>query len=278
MALNGKYISLKTIISDLYGDLALQESDNVEDFVRWTVDALNLVGHPLQYKRKVTGFGENPNLRITDYKAPLPCNLHSIEQISVNGFMARYSGDTFHHLLSGECCGKDLTEPRFDGVSNGPISGGFYIDGFGNEFVAGHFNSLPICDITYDVNDDCLTLSVKEGEVCIAYLEFPFDEEGFPLIPDHVSYTEAVKKYITMKMDYRNWRKDPGSRGKRDLYEDSKQEWAWYVGKAANVAKMPNVDQMESLKNSLVRTFKSFNHHATGFKYLGEQQRRINKQ
>ncbi len=37
MALNGKYISLKALISDLYGDLALQESDNVEDFVRWAL-------------------------------------------------------------------------------------------------------------------------------------------------------------------------------------------------------------------------------------------------
>lgn len=274
MALNGKYISLKAIISDLYGDLALQESDNLEDFVRWTVDALNLVGHPLQYRRRVTGFGDNANLKITDYKAPLPCNLHKIEQIAVNGYMARYSSNSFHHLLGGECCGLDPTEAKFSTATNTPVSGGFYIDGFGNEFVSGYFNSLPSCGITYDVNNDCLTLSVKEGEVCIAYLEFPFDDEGYPLIPDDVSYLEAVKKYITLKMDYRNWRKDPASQGKRFLYEESKQEWAWYVGQAANKAKSLSVDQMESLKNSLLRTYKSYNHHASGFKYLSAQQRR----
>jgi len=274
MALNGKYISLKAIISDLYGDLALQESDNLEDFVRWTVDALNLVGHPLQYKRRVTGFGDNENLKITDYKAPLPCNLYKIEQISVNGHIARYSSNSFHHLLGGECCGLDPTEARFSTATNTPVSGGFYIDGFGNEFVSGYFNTLPSCGITYDVNNDCLTLSVKEGEVCIAYLEFPFDDEGYPLIPDNVSYLEAVKKYITLKMDYRNWRKEPSSQGKRLLYEESKTEWAWYVGQAANKAKSLSVDQMESLKNSLLRTYKSYNHHATGFKYLGAQQRR----
>jgi hypothetical protein len=270
MALNGKLLSLKSIVSDLYGDLALDDSDNVEDFVRWTVDALNLVGHPMQYRRRVTGHGEIANLKITDYKAPLPCNLHSIEQISVNGYMATYNSNSFHHLLSGECCGLDNTTPSV----NSAITDGFYIDGFGNEFVAGSLCSLGSCGITYDVNADCLTLSVKEGEVCIAYNEFPFDDEGYPMIPDNVSYIEAVKKYITMKMDYRNWRKAPSSQGKRMLYEDSKQEWAWYVGQASNAAKMPSLDQMESIKNSLLRTVKSYNHHASGFKHLGDQQRR----
>ncbi len=112
MALNGKYVSLKSIISELYGDLALQESDNTEDFIRWAVEALNLIGHPLQYRRRVTGFGDNPNLKIKDYKAPLPCNVYKVEQIAVNGFMARYSQDTFHHLLGGECCGREGLRKR----------------------------------------------------------------------------------------------------------------------------------------------------------------------
>lgn len=270
MALNGKYISLKAIISDLYGDNGFQDSEVVEDFIRWTVEALKLIGHPLQYRRRVTGFGDTPNLKIENFRAPIPCNIYKIEQIAVNGHPARYSSSSFHHLLGGDCCGAENTTSH----SGGPVSGGFYIDGFGNEFVAGAFNSGVPCGITYDLNSDCITLSVKTGEVCIAYLEFPFDEDGYPLIPDEVSYLLAVKKYITMKVDYRNWRKDASSQGKRILYKDSQTEWEFYVGQAGNKAKMPSLDQMESLKNSLVRTFKSFNQHGKGFKGLGEQQRR----
>lgn len=268
----GQLISVKSIIEDFYGDTETQEPVNYENFIRWTVEALNKIGHPLQYRRRVTGINDNPNLKIENYRAPLPCNLHKIEQIMVNGKPARYATNSFHHLLGGECCGMDNTEP-FSGLST--YSEGFYIDGFGNEFYAGFPDSCSgDCDITYDVNADCLTLSVKEGEVCIAYLEFPFDDEGLPLVPDEESYREALIRYFTMKIDYINWRKNPNNSGNRGLYEDSKQEWMFYVGQASNKAKLHSVDQLESIKNQLLRTFQSYNHHRTGFKGLGEQQKR----
>lgn len=270
----GQYISIKQVIEELYGDNGYTSDVIYEDLIRWTVDALNLVGHPMQYRRKVTGPVDNPDLEIKDYKALLPCNLHKIEQIAVNGMMARYSGNNFHHLLGGDCCEGEnfpITTPQNVSIN---VSSGFFIDGFGNEFNAGRFSSLPCSDITYDINSDCLTLSVKEGTVCIAYLEFPTDEEGLPLIPDDVSYKEAVKKYLTMKLDYIEWRKQPSSSGKKALYEDSKQEWAWYVGQASNKAKLRSVDQLESIKNQMLRTYQSYNSHANSFKYLGTQQRR----
>jgi hypothetical protein len=269
----GQLISVKSIIEDFYGDTDTQEPVNYENFIRWTVDALNKIGHPLQYRRKVTGKIDNPNLDIENYRAKLPCNVHKIEQIMVNGLPARYSTDSFHHLLGGDCCFEQNSLPY---GSTSSYSEGFYIDGFGNEFYAGFPAPTTNCDITYDVNADCLTLSVKEGEVCIAYLEFPFDEEGFPLVPDNESYREALVRYFTLKIDYINWRKNPNSQGARMLYEDSKQEWAFYVGQASNSAKLHSVDQLESIKNQLLRTFQSYNHHRTGFKNLGlQQQRRI---
>jgi hypothetical protein len=77
-----------------------------------------------------------------------------------------------------------------------------------------------------------------------------------------------------MKVDYINWRKNPNSQGNKALYEDSKQEWLFYVGQASNAAKLHSTDQMETIKNQLLRTFNSINHHSTGFKNLGQQQKR----
>lgn len=266
----GQYISLKEIIEGIYTDTGAQDNIIYEDLIKWSVEALNKIGHPLQYRRKVTGSKSNPNLLITDYRAPLPPNLHKIEQILVNGTTARFSGDSFHYLLGGECCGTSNTP-----TSGGAVSSGFYIDGFGNEFDSGTFNNAACGDVTYAVNSDCLTLSVKNGDVCIAYLEFPVDEEGLPLIPDDESYREAVTRYLIMKVDYKEWRKNPSNQGNRMLYEDSKTEWAWYVGQAANKAKLSGgVDQLESIKNQMVRTFQSFNQHKNTFKRLGEQQHR----
>jgi hypothetical protein len=262
----GKYISLKSIIEDFYGDTDSTESINYENFIRWGVEALNKIGHPLQYRRRVTGSMDNPDLEIKNYRAQLPCNIHKIEQLSVNGRPARYSTNSFHHLLGGECCGESVHYPS-------GYSGGYYIDGFGNEFDAGRFPTGH-CDITYDVNNDCLTLSVKEGSVCIAYLEFPVDDEGMPLVPDDESYREALVSYFKFKLDNLNWRKNPNSQGLRALYEDSKTDWLWYVGQASNKAKLHSVDQLESIKNMLLRTYQTYNAHATGFRKSSEQQRR----
>lgn len=270
MALNGKYVSIKEIAERVYGDTGIEKEIIWEDIIRWSVQALNKVNHPLQYRRKVTGHISNPNLDIENYRALLPCNIHSIEQVLVNGCPARYSGDSFHHLLSGECCGLESTQP-FGNTSE--ISEGFYIDGFGNEFLAG-FPNQTYSEVTYDLNDEYITLSCKEGQVCIAYLEIPTDDEGFPMVPEHESYQEAISKYITMKMDYINYRKDPSNQAKRMLYEDSKKEWAWYVGQAGTAAKGLSIDQMEGLKNQMVRTFHNFNHHSSTFRNLGTSQKR----
>lgn len=267
----GQYISVKSIIEDFYGDTETQSPINYENFIRWTVEALNKVGHPLQYRRKVIGVGGSESLRITNYRAALPCNLYKIEQIMVNGKPARYSSNSFHHLLGGECCNSTNTTPY---STTQQLSEGFYIDGFGNEFYSGFPSCGGNCDITYDINSDCLTLSVKEGDVCIAYLEFPMDEEGLPLVPDMEEYREALVRYFTMKIDYIAWRKNPNSQGNKALYEDSKQEWLFYVGAASNASKLHSVDQLETIKNQLLRTFQHYNHHNTGFKNLGEQQKR----
>lgn len=263
----GQYISIKSIIEDFYGDTESSDLINYENFIRWGVEALNKIGHPMQYRRRVTGTEDNPDLLVTNYKAQLPCNIHKIEQISVNGKPARYTTNSFHHLLSGECCGQSISYPS-------GYSEGFYIDGFGNEFNAGRFPYSSNCEITYDVNADCLTLSVKEGYVCIAYLEFPVDEEGFPLIPDEESYREAVVNYFKFKTDYITWRKNPSSQAHKALYEDSKTEWLWYVGQASNKSKLHSVDQLESIKNMLLRTYQTYNGHAGGFSNVSNQQRR----
>jgi hypothetical protein len=258
----------------------------------WTEEALNLIGHPRQYIRKVTGHKENPNLDIKNYRAQLPCDFHSLEQVAVNGMPAEYSGNTFHHLLDGACCGiegfanlaahvqeqnwgelvkvtnDDGTssyEQRNDSLSN--TEGGIMsFDMTGA--IDSEFNP-----ITFDLNNNNITLSVKEGKVCMAYLAIPTDEEGLPLIPEDTSYQLAVKKYLTMKVDYIAWRRGTLQQA---VFEHSQQEWMWYVGQAGNKAKMPNIDQLEAIKNQTMRLLPKVNAHETFFKSLGSPEVRRN--
>lgn len=292
MALNGKYISLNSIMEQVYADNGYQFELPWVDIMMWTEEALNLIGHPRQYIRKVTGHKENPNLDIKNYRAQLPCDFHSLEQVAVNGMPAEYSGNTFHHLLDGDCCGiegftnlaahvreqnwgelvkvtnDDGTssyEQRSDSLSN-TDSG---IMSFDMDIVM----DSEINPITFDLNNNNITLSVKEGKVCMAYLAIPTDEEGLPLIPEDTSYQLAVKKYLTMKVDYIAWRRGTLQQA---VFEHSQQEWMWYVGQAGNKAKMPNIDQLEAIKNQTMRLLPKVNAHETFFKSLGSPEIRRN--
>ena len=292
MALNGKYISLNSIMEQVYADNGYQFELPWVDIMMWTEEALNLIGHPRQYIRKVTGHKENPNLDIKNYRAQLPCDFHSLEQVAVNGQPAEYSGNTFHHLLDGGCCGIEgfanlaahvqeqnwgtivktteldgtkRYEQRDDSLSN--TEGGLM-----SFDMAGAIDS-EFNPITFDLNNNNITLSVKEGKVCMAYLAIPTDEEGLPLIPEDTSYQLAVKKYLTMKVDYIAWRRGTLQQA---VFEHSQQEWMWYVGQAGNKAKMPNIDQLEAIKNQTMRLLPRINQHETFFKSLGSPEVRRN--
>ncbi|HAV25409.1 MAG TPA: hypothetical protein DCX01_04450 [Bacteroidetes bacterium] len=296
MALNGKYISLNSIMEQVYADNGYQFELPWIDCMQWAEEALNLIGHPRQYIRKVTGHKANPDLDIKNYRAHLPCDFYSLEQVAVNGMPAEYSGDTFHHLMDGACCGiegyanlaahvqeknwgtlvkvtetdgayryEQRDEAEMDNL-NLDYSGTMAFDMTANM----HGEYTPI---TFDLNNNHITLSVKEGQVCMAYLAVPTDEEGLPLIPEDTSYQLAVKKYLTMKIDYIAWRRGQLASG---IYEHSEREWMWYVGQAGNKAKMPNIDQLEAIKNMTMRLLPNINHHETFFKNLGSAEIRNN--
>jgi hypothetical protein len=302
MALNGKYISLKIIMEELYADNGYQYEIPWVDCMMWAEEALNLIGHPRQYIRKVTGHLEHPDLDIKNYRAKLPCDFYQLEQISVNGLAARYSGDTFHHLLSGDCCGIDTDSSSGLSYNSEQVvirnwgtdvmtyneetqsysyeardledmqNLNLQVDGT-QEFALGGGYGSSTREVTFDLNNDHITLSDKEGKVCMAYLALPLDKDGLPLIPDNVSYKLAIKKYLAMKIDYIEWRRGTLN---PQVFQHSEQEWTWYVGQAGNKAKMPNLDTMEAIKNQTMRLLPNINAHETFFKSLGSPEIRKN--
>lgn len=259
------FISTKSVLEDVYRYTQCQEELPIEDLIYWCYEALGLMNQPIQFIRKVTGYIGDPDLDIQNYRAELPCDFYHLERIAVNGLPARYSGNSFHHLLSGECCGTTITSPATD----------IFIDNFGNQFSPQSANpeGVPVSDsITFDINNNYLTLSIQKGKVCIAYMAFPTDKEGFPMLPDDINYRVAVRQYLVQRIRYIQWSKDPSDRGKQALFAYDEKEWLWYVGKATNAAKMPHLEQMESLKNQIIRLIPSINEHDTFFANLGAKQ------
>lgn len=251
-----KYVSVFEILEKLFRDNGFTDNVNWEDCVVWAGEALDKIGAYPQYIRKVTGDLENPCLDITNYKAKLPCDFHMLEQIAVNGYSAAYAGNTFHHIEDSCMC--TIDHPLESDPS-------IFTDNFGNSFTnleGGNANGLKE-PYRYDINDNYITLNVKEGKVCIAYVAIPIDENGYPRIPDNESYKEAITKYITMKLDYILWRNGKIS---DKVFQHSEREWLWYCGAAKGDGLMPNIDKMEKIKRQFVKLLPNINAHRVFFK------------
>lgn len=97
------------------------------------------------------------------------------------------------------------------------------------------------------IQGSILRFSFRKGFVAVAYLRPVLDEEtGYPKIPDHISYTTAIVKYITMKMCEREFY--AGREGAKMRLDKSEADWHWYCKQAGNVDMMPyGVDEHQNL-------------------------------
>ena len=64
----------------------------------------------------------------------------------------------------------------------------------------GCVNKQAICKECYYVEDGYIKTSFESGKVCLSYKAFPTDAECYPLVPDDISYKEAMFWYIYKKM------------------------------------------------------------------------------
>lgn len=115
---------------------------------------------------------------------------------------------------------------------------------------------------TYTLNDSYIFTSYKDGYALISYLAYPFDCEGFPLVPDDIKFKLALQWYIQEKLDYIQWRKGeiPDK-----IWAKSEQEAQWYMGAAQNSGIAPNIDKVEGMRKTFTKLMLPSNFHRRAF-------------
>tara|TARA_R110002020_G_scaffold238317_1_gene450815 strand:+ start:821 stop:1579 length:759 start_codon:yes stop_codon:yes gene_type:complete len=246
-----KYVSVNEIIEGVYRDSGIKEELDIWDIIEWAGEALEFIGAGMTYVDLV---GE---LCVQDHKVKLPANFHSLEQISYKGIPLPLCSGTF---------GAISTEPNNASKQN-------YIDG---KLIDS--DNFPMTDVTsgsrgecYYINDNFIITSFSKGCILISCKGIKVDKDGFPMIPDHVSYKKAIKSYIQTMVDRIWWRK--GSLPEA-VYRDSQRDWEWYVKQARGAANMPNIDAMENIKNQWVKLKPNMNTHQTFFTDLASPEKR----
>jgi|TARA_R110000737_G_C14583325_1_gene486118 hypothetical protein len=248
--MNYKYVSVYEIIEGVYRDSGIQEELDIWDVIEWSGEALELIGAGVSYVNLV---GE---ICLKDHRAKLPCNFHTLEQISYNGSPLPLCSGTFGAISTS--------------ASNTTTN---YIDGKKVDS-----ENFPTSDLNtgnrgncYYINDNFVVTSFATGCLLLAFKGVKVDKEGFPMIPDNVSYKKAIKSYIQTMVDRIWWRRGSLSEA---VYRDSQQDWEWYVKQARGSISMPNLDQMENIKNQWVRLKPNINSSKTFFTDLANPEHR----
>lgn len=224
------YTSVKTVIAKVYRDLNLQEEDRWVSMVEWAAEALLFIGAFPQFKPK------DEIIDIEGYKGSLPCDYYKTVQVMYGTIPLTMATGSFDFTDDCDDCHNLKTRHTF----------------------------------VYSINDSYIFTNFKNGQLCLSYLAFPVDEDGFPLIPDNVSYREAVYHYIVKKLfypDYISGKLNP------NIYQDMEAEWDAHCMQARGKANMPDVDKMQSIMNQFVRLIPDINAHSAGFTTLNAKEK-----
>tara|TARA_R110002096_G_scaffold22321_1_gene71945 strand:- start:4050 stop:5021 length:972 start_codon:yes stop_codon:yes gene_type:complete len=129
-------------------------------------------------------------------------------------------------------------------------------------------NEVAVGGDCYMVENDYIKTSFAEGTVCMSYKAFPTDADCYPLVPDDISYKEAMFWYIFKKMVLGGY--DASRIGMDYMVAD--QQWKYYCTQARNAAVFPDIDRMENFMNQWVRLIPNINRHAGTFDNLADRE------
>jgi len=95
---------------------------------------------------------------------------------------------------------------------------------------------------------NCLTTTLRDGIIIIAYRRRVSDANGDFLIPDNEDLKEAIVHYVL----YRHWLKRLSMKeaGSEALVRFHKSEYNLQKMKAIGDLNMPSLDEMENIKNT----------------------------
>ena len=292
-----KYTSVRRVIAKVFSDFDLKEGDHrISDMVEWAGEALEKIGAFPQFINKVAGKDDNPILELSNYQSKLPCDFHKLIQVAYASelggayYPMRYATGSFeynskdndvpgsedisvvaedalvnlamdlYNLTYVEALNKLNTEPNIRSLLTSMIK---------QKGISLGSESSETTDLIYVIVDNYIKTNVASGYLMMAYQAIPTDIDGYPLVPDDVSFMEALYWYIVMKLLYPMWR---DGRVRDAVYADAKKSWNYYCKQAYGNAMMPNQDQLESFKNSWLRLIPEINEHQSFFSNLGQEQ------
>jgi hypothetical protein len=121
----------------------------------------------------------------------------------------------------------------------------------------------------YNINNNTITTSFKSGSLILQYLAIPLDKDKLPMVPDNVSFRDALFWKVVYHLSLRGFEfRNPQL---RDL-QFTRSMWLRYCNQARAEANMPDPDMYERLKNNWMRLMLDKNQYNKLFADLSNQE------
>ena len=285
-----KTISSKVLIRKIFRDLKPSKDNWIDDAIEWIGEALEHIGASSQLCQKQCV------LDITDHKVLMPSDLYYINQVAINDSVSPVSSAELDSLITKV---KELKAAIVDAQANSleysdtasvlheintriVVLENVYFKSESKlqplQYGASTFHQSMHCtgcvnensqyEDTYIVDCDYIKTSFVSGKICLSYMAFPTDEECYPLVPQDISYQEAMFWYIYKKLLLSN----PQFKNNGIDYSFADQQWLKYCTQARNAANFPDIDRYESFMNQWVRLIPDISRHDSAFENLNTRE------
>lgn len=258
------YISIKSVLYDL--SLIIEDRYwNEISVLEWANKAARLIRSDQTLETKVT------YLPVVLHKAELPSDLKYLTQIAY----------TDNLCLSNSCLEDTLNLPE-----NSELMQNMSVTNNVFPWKAMRLTSNPYhasicldksimhctdCQHEFSVNSELvLTTTLKSGVIMVSYLGYPTDDEGYLVIPDNEELKEAILHYVL----YRYWLSkytmmEEGAEGRMKHHLTL---WNTLSKKAAGNLNLPDINELENIKNQFNRLVPRENRFQQLFLTLGNRE------
>ena len=284
MAFNGRYIGVDAVIEKVRREFMFEEVHK-EAVLEWVYETMSNIGVLDVFQDRIT------TISIEDYRGSLPPDLYEIKPAGIRDHFSkismRQSTDSSYMLNSTSTESPFLTRViQYSGEHNLYNSTIFEDNGT----TAQYTSSTTLDDTasfyytanrmgteeemyTYKINGSFIFTGFMSGVIDMSYVAFPLDDNQMPMIPDDEKYIRMLIYYIGMKIANVRWYAHPENRGYSAVKQDIERKYYAFAGAARNKILLPNVDQMESIKNWSLRMITKTNEFDRGFRYQGDVQK-----
>lgn len=268
------------VIAKVVTDLGLGQDDiPYADMIEWIADALQHIGAYPQLEQK------HCTVLIDNYEGILPCDVYKVIRMR-NGCEVRpgsggFYGGTLVDSLNKLGVDYESLDPyerwkivAVPGLAK--IDNQFdYYSGITNRLqhngnLIGDPTVTRFSDADFNINFNKVTTGFCHGIIELQYLSFPVDERGYPLVPDDVSFRDALFWKVAYQMSMRNPAvfKQPRL---QDM-EYCRQQWNRCCMQARAAANMPDVAMLERMKNNWLRLYNVPSYDNQEYRGIGKQQ------